>query len=53
MVLPGDVSPAPVASDAGNDLQTVGLTPLARGDGKDDERYALKVPLKTTVFAHV
>ncbi|CAM9933566.1 unnamed protein product [Pylaiella littoralis] len=37
-------TPAPVStsSPASGVLQTVGLTPLARGDGTDDERYALK-----------
>lgn len=41
-------TPAPVStsSPASGVLQTVGLTPLARGDGTDDERYALKVLLK-------
>lgn len=42
---PSPVSTAPTASEPVGNLQTVGLLPLAIGDGTDDERYALKVPL--------
>lgn len=42
---PSSVSTAPTASEPVGELQAVGLIPLAEGDGTDDERYALKVPL--------
>lgn len=44
---PAPVStPQPVSEPAGS-LQTVGLLPLARRVGTDEERYAIKVPLTT------
>lgn len=46
---PAPVSTAPPASEPAGVLRTVGLTPLARGDGTDDERYALKVLLKPSL----
>lgn len=47
---PSPVSTAPTASEPVGDLQTVGLLPLGRGDGTDDERYALKVRLNECSF---